>query len=117
MAAVLAFGGLALLAPGAGAASTPSPKFCAAANKIGSNKGNSSDLQKFSKLASTFKAAGKYAPAKVKSAANNIASVLTKAKALVKNPTDLAKIYTSSDFKNYGNSISTFFVYAAQCAS
>jgi hypothetical protein len=115
MAAVLAFGGLALVAPSAGAASTPSPKFCAAAAKI--SQSNSSDLKKFSGLASAFKTAGKNAPPKVKSAANKIASVLGKVKGLVTNPTDLAKFYTTSDFKNYGKSITTFFLYADQCTS
>jgi hypothetical protein len=115
MAAVLAFGGLALLAPSAGAASQPSAKFCAAAAKIG--KSNSSDLKKFSGLAGAFKTAGKNAPPKVKAAANKIASVLGKVKGMLSNPTDLAKFYTTSDFKNYGKSVGTFFVYADQCST
>ena len=115
MAAVLAFGGFALLAPSAGAASQPSARFCAAAAKIG--KSNSSDLKKFAGLASAFKTAGKNAPPKVKAAANKIASVLGKVKGMLSNPTDLAKFYTTSDFKDYGKSVGTFFVYADQCST
>jgi hypothetical protein len=33
------------------------------------------------------------------------------------NVGDLAKFYTTSDYKAYGKSIVTFFTYAAGCAS
>jgi hypothetical protein len=119
MAALMAFGALAVVAPGAGAASAPSPKFCKAAQKIGSGNGNgsSNDPTSMAKYASQFKAAGKQAPSNVKAAANNIASVLSKVKNYAKNPTDLAKLYSSSDFSKYAKSITTFFTYAGTCTS
>ena len=119
MAALMAFGALAVVAPGAGAASTPSPKFCAAVQKIGtgSSSGSSNDPTSMAKYASQFKAAGKAAPGNVKSAANNIASVLSKVKNYAKNPTDLAKLYSSSDFSKYTKSITTFFTYSSTCTS
>jgi len=119
MAALMAFGALAVVAPGAGAASTPSPKFCAAVQKIGTNGSGakSNDPTALAKDANQFKAAGKLAPGNVKSAANNIASVLSKVKNYAKNPTDLAKLYSSSDFSKYTKSITTFFTYSASCTS
>jgi hypothetical protein len=118
MAALMTFGALAVVAPGAGAASAPSPKFCAAVRKIGTGTGDkSSDPTALAKYASQFKTAGKSAPKNVKSAANTIASVLSKVKNYAKNPTDLAKLYSSSDFSKYAKSITTFFTYSAGCTS
>ncbi|MFN8027859.1 MAG: hypothetical protein U0W40_16315 [Acidimicrobiia bacterium] len=115
VAAVLAFGGLAVMAPGAGAASAPSPKFCSAVEKIGTTQSNASDITKLASSSSQFKNAGKYAPANVKKAANNIASVLGQVKNIIKNPTELAKFYSTNGFKNYGKSIATFYTYAEGC--
>ena len=53
-------------------------------------------------LLSGFKNAAKYAPAKVKSAINNIAKYLGLV-AGADNAGDLAKVYTSDGFKNYTN--------------
>jgi hypothetical protein len=117
VAALMAFGAVGAFAPAAGAASAPSPKFCAAAQKIGTGADSSNDPTSMAKFATQFKAAGKQAPANVKAAANNIASVLSKVKNFAKNPTDLAKLYSSSDFKKYAKSITTFFTYAGTCTS
>jgi len=74
--------------------------------------------QQAAKNFNQFRAAGKYAPAKVKAAANRIASVLsTIAKIKPGNASDLAKLYTSSDFRAYGKAIATFLAYQATCAS
>ena len=105
------------IAPGAGAASKPSPKFCAAVQKIGSSKSDASDITKMAAAANGFKNAGKYAPNNVKKAANNIAQVLGQVKNITKNPTDLAKFYTTAGFKSYGKSILTFYTYAENCAA
>ena len=121
MATVLAFGGIALLAPAAeasvGRAATPSPKFCAAATKIGTGSGSSDSPTAIAKYANQFKEAGKSAPKNVKNAANTIQKVLSQVKNIAKNPTDLAKFYTTNDFKNYGKAVSTFFLYAENCSA
>jgi hypothetical protein len=118
MAAVLAFGGLALIAPSAGAASTPSAKFCAAASKIGDGSSSQPTPAQAKRIYKQFVNAGKYAPGNVKKAAAKIGSVL-KALGSVngKDPASLAKFYTSANFKDYGKAVTTFFTYAAQCTS
>jgi len=115
MVAVMAFGALVAIAPAAGAASSPSPKFCAAIEKIGT--ASPSSATEIAKSADQFKTAGKYAPKNVQNAANTIQKVLKQVKNYAKNPTDLAKLYSSSGYKNYGSAITTFFTYAADCAS
>lgn len=117
LAAVLAVSVLAVLAGPASAASTPSPKFCTAVSKIGSNDtGDSPTPQQAAKTFKQFKAAAKYAPTKVKNAANTIASVLGKiAKIKPSNVSDLAGIYTSKTFKAYPKAVGTFFSYSATC--
>jgi hypothetical protein len=118
VAALLAVSALAVLVAPAGAA-TPAAnkKFCNAAANIGSSSDSSSQpTQSQAKSAIPgFKKAAKYAPDKVKSAMNNIAKTLG-AIAKVDNPADLVKVYTSSDFKTYAKSFTTYFkYYTAQC--
>ena len=115
MAALMAFGALAVVAPGAGAASAPSPKFCAAVQKIGTGSSSTESPTAIAKYADQFKTAGKYAPKNVQSAANNIQKVLKTIKNYAKNPTDLGKYYTTSGFKTYEKSVVTFFTYSAGC--
>jgi len=121
--AVLALSTLGLLAAPAGAhvaaATGPSAKFCSAAAKIGTGeKGGSPTPATAAKTFKQFKAAAKYAPAKVKAAGNRIASVLTKiAEIKPTNASDLAKFYTSGDFKSYESAVVTFFQYTEQCTS
>jgi hypothetical protein len=119
--AMLALAMTAVLAVPAGAAvpASPSAKFCAATAKIGAaSNGNSPTQAEAAKTYKAFKTAGKYAPPKVKAAANKIASVLSKI-ATIKpsNASDLAKLYTSTDFKAYGKAVATYFKYAATCSS
>jgi hypothetical protein len=118
--AMLVFGAVGALALPAGAADAPSAKFCTAYSKISgaSSSGDSPSPRNAAKIASQFKAAGKEAPASVKSATNTITSVLsTIAKINPSNASDLGKFYTSADFKKYGKAIGTFFAFAARCAS
>ena len=94
-------------------------KFCSAAEKIGSSSSASTasglDSGQAKKVLAQFKATAKYAPAKVKSAIGNITKLLGVVAGST-NPADLAKVYTSSSFKNYPAAITTFFKYeAAQC--
>jgi len=119
LAAVLAASALAVLAGPADAADKPSAKFCAAAAKIGSNSnGNSPTPQQAAKTYKQFKAAGKFAPAKVKAAANQIGSLLQKiAQIKPSNAGDLADLYTSSDFKKYPRAVTTFFLFQAKCGT
>ncbi len=103
MAAVLAFGGLAALAPSAGAsvhvASKPSAKFCQAVANIGDvNSSNTSSGDVAKKVGQDFKKAAKYAPSKVRSAMNTIGSYFAKL-ASVKSLKDLANVGTSSDLR------------------
>jgi hypothetical protein len=116
LAAVLAAAALAVLA-GPATASAPAAdatKFCNAYKKIGQgNNGNLSTPQEAKATLAKFKAAGKYAPAKIKKASNTIVSVLSKfAKYSATDASDVAKFLRSSDYRNYGKAISTYFVYA-----
>jgi hypothetical protein len=115
-AALVALGGFAAFAPAAGAASTPSPKFCTAINKIGDTSSKTPSGSQAKTAAKQFKAAAKFAPAKVKSAMNTIASYLSKIGS-IKNPTDLAKIYTSDGFKSYSKAIITYVGAATECSA
>jgi len=118
LAAALAVSVLAVLAGPASAASAPSPKFCTAVSKIGSNTGDSPSPQQAAKTFKQFKTAAKYAPKRVKSAANTIASVLSRiAKVKPSNVSDLTGIYTSKTFKAYPKAVSTFFLYSAGCGN
>ena len=119
LAAALAVSVLVVLAGPASAASSPSPKFCSAVSKIGSNdNGSSPTPAQAAKTFKQFKAAAKYAPAKIKSAANTIASLLSKiAKIKPSNVSDLTGIYTSKTFKAYPKAVSTFFLYSADCGT
>lgn len=119
MAAVLAFGGLAVIAPAAGA-TTPAAtnaKFCKDIQKLGSSSADLSDAASISTrakaVAKQFKTAAKHAPAKVKKAMNTIASFVGSLG--TKNPADLAKIYTSNNFKSYTNAIGVYVQAAATC--
>jgi len=117
--AVLALAALAAVAIPAGAADTPSTKFCTAYKKIsgasGSN-GNTPAPKQAGALAARFKAASKQAPAKVKAAGATIVSVLNKiAEINPSNASDAAKFYRSSDFKKYGKAVGTFFAFGATC--
>jgi len=113
--AVLALAAIAAVAIPAGAASSPSSKFCSAYTKISGGSDQPSPKQAKA-LAAKFKAAGKQAPAKVKAASNTIVSVLTKLGDIsASNAADLGKFYTSQDFRKYGQAIGTFFKYASTC--
>lgn len=117
MAAVLAFGGLALVAPSAGAASNS--RFCSDVAKIGSSGSDLSNASSFSsdakKVASEFKTAAKHASPKVKKAMNTIASFIG---ALgTKDATELAKIYTGNGFKNYTKAIGVYVGAQAKCST
>jgi hypothetical protein len=117
MVAVLALAALAAVAaPAMASVPAANTKFCNAANQIGST-GSSNPTQSEAKAAaSRFKAAAKYAPPKVKSAINKIASVLGSIASL-KDPTELAKIYTSSKFRDYSKAIVTYVTYyGSQCS-
>lgn len=119
--ATLALFAVAAVAMPAGAASAPSTKFCAASDKISGVRGSNGSTptpKQAGALAAKYKAAAKLAPAKVKSAGNTIVSVLNKIKDInPSNAGDLAKFSTSSDFKNYGKAVGTFFAYSAKCTS
>lgn len=113
--AVLALATVAAVAIPAGAASTPSPKFCAAYVKI-SGASDQPTPKQAKALGAKFKAAGKQAPANVKAAANTIVGVLNKLGDIsASNAADLGKFYTSADFRKYGQAIGTFFKYASAC--
>ncbi len=90
-------------------------RFCKAASKIGNDASNASGFSrgKAKKLVNQFKAAAKYAPAKVKSAIGNITKLLGVIGG-TSNPVDLAKVYTSDAFKNYPTAIGKFFSYQVQ---
>jgi hypothetical protein len=115
LAALLAFAALAVLAgPAAGSAPrADTTKFCSAVSAISDVSDGSQPTQQQAKQAvQGFKKAAKYAPAKVKSAMNNIAKFLG-VLAGTTDPSDLAKAYQGSNFKNYGKSISTYANYVA----
>lgn len=116
LAALLAASALAVVAaPASASVPAANTKFCTAAAKIGNTNGKPSKSQ--AKAAITgFKNAAKTAPSKVKSAMNNIAKYLGLV-ANADNAADLAKAYTSSDYKNYVKSIQTYITYYTQnCA-
>jgi hypothetical protein len=122
LAALLAVAALAVVAiPASASVPAANTKFCNAFLKIGKNSSADSstvDLTQAKSTLAKYKAATKYAPAKVKKAGKQIVSVLGKiAKFDPKNPTELADFYQSSDFKNYGKAITTFFLYASQQCS
>jgi hypothetical protein len=111
LAVVLAASALAVLG-GAAHASVPAAnaKFCKAVASIG-DSGNSSNPTKedAKKALRGFKRAAKYAPGKVKSALNNITkylSVVTSG-----DTSDIADLASSSTFKNYTKSLSTYVSY------
>lgn len=116
--AVLAASTLVVLAGPASAADSPSAKFCAAVERIGDEPSGKPTPDDAKETFKQFKAAGKYAPAKVKNAANTIATFLSKvANVSPTNVSELASVYTSRSFRAYPKAISTFFLYSARCAS
>jgi hypothetical protein len=120
-AAVLALAAVGMATIPAGAADAPSAKFCSAYEKIsgasGSN-GTTPGPKQAAALLAKFKAAGKQAPPKIKSAANTIVGVLgTIARTNPSDADDLANFYQSKDFRKYGTAIGTFFSYASTCTS
>lgn|SRR5436305_3986485 len=112
VAAVLAASALALVsAPASASVPAANSKFCKAANSIGDTSSSSKPTKAQAAAAvKGFKNAAKYAPAKVKSAINNIAKYLGLV-AGADNAGDLAKVYTSDGFKNYTKSITTYVQY------
>src|SRR5689334_8302206 len=98
LAAVLAVAMLGVVAGSASASvasASNTTKFCKAASKIGSNASSATGFTKAKakQLSTQFKNAAKYAPAKVKSAVNNITNLLnTIAKTGL---SDLPKVYSS----------------------
>jgi hypothetical protein len=120
-AAVLALVAVGVATIPAGAASTPSAKFCTAYEKISGASGNNGTTpgpKEAAALASKFKAAANQAPAKVKAAANNIVGVLNKiARISPSDAGDLANFYRSADFRKYGKAVGTFFAYASTCTT
>jgi len=113
--AVLALSALAVLAgPASASAPAANTKFCNAVAKIGQGNAQPS-LKSIGKTAAAFKQAAKSAPAKVKSAMNNVAKLLGGISS--SSPSDLAKAYTSKDFiKNYSKSIGVYVkYYVANC--
>ena len=117
LAAVFAVGVLAVMAvPASASVPAANAKFCKAADKIGDSSSSKPTKSQAAKAKQGFKNAAKYAPAKVKSAMNNIAKYLGLV-ADADNAADLAKVYTSTGFKNYSKSITTYVTYYAQQCS
>jgi|SRR5215211_1947422 len=119
LAAVFAVSALAVVAiPASASVPTANKKFCTAYNKIGQGSDNLSTPQAAKQTLTKFKAAAKYAPAKIKKASNTIVSVLSKfSRFNATNAADVSNFFKTSDFKNYGKAISTYIVYASQqCA-
>jgi len=117
LAAVLAVAALAVLAgPAAASAPAANTKFCKAANKIGNNTSDKPTKSQAKAAIRGFKNAAKYAPKKVRSAMSNVAKYLGLV-ANASNPSDLAQVYTSGDYKNYAKSITTYVTYYAQQCS
>jgi hypothetical protein len=120
LAAMLAVAMLAVVASSASASvasASSTTKFCKAAAKIGTNASNASGFTKgkAKKLSTQFKNAAKYAPAKVKSAVNNITNLLN---AIAKTGvSDLPKVYSSDAFKKYPAAVTTFFTYQANACA
>ena len=116
--AVLAASTLVVLAGPASAADSPSAKFCAAVERIGDKTSGKPTPEQAKKTFKQFKAAGTYAPAKVKDAANTIATFLSKlANVSPTNVSELADVYTSNNFRAYPKAVSTFFLYSAKCGT
>jgi hypothetical protein len=117
--AMFALAAVAAAAIPAGAADTPSAKFCSAVAKIGSGDSSGNPTpQQAAKNYKQFQAAAKYAPANVKKAGNTIASLLKKVSEIKpSNAGDLAKFYTSNDYKGYAKAVVTFFTFSGQCAT
>lgn len=111
LAAVLAASLLAVLAGSAGA-SVPAAnsRFCKAVASIGdSGKSSTPTKDDAKKALQGFKKAAKYAPAKVKSALNNITKYLS---VVVSGDTsDIADLASSGTFKSYTKSLSTYISY------
>jgi len=118
MAAVMAFGALAVVAPGAGAAvpSASNTKFCKAIANIGTKDlSDAASLRTEAKtVAKQFKAAAKKAPAKVKKAMNQMATFIGSLG--TSDPSELAKIYTGNGFKDYTKAITVYVQAASTCA-
>jgi hypothetical protein len=120
LAAALAVSAVAVLVvPASASVPAANTKFCSAYQKIGQGTDdNLSTPQAARRTLAKFKAAAKYAPAKIKKASNTIVSVLSKfARFNATNANDVSNFFKTSDFKNYGKAISTYIVYASQqCA-
>jgi len=117
LAALLAVSALAVLAvPASASVPAANAKFCKAADNIGGDTSGQPTKDQAKAALKGFKNAAKYAPAKVKTAMNNIAKYLGLV-AGADNPSDLAKVYTSSGFKNYAKSITSYVTYYAQQCS
>ena len=115
MAAVLAFGGLAIVAPSAGAASQPSAKYCQAVTKIGDvQSGDTPTGSQAKTTAQGFKNAAKYAPTKVKAAMNTIAGYISQYSS-VKSLKDITKL-DPGKLKSYGKAIVVYEKYVIQCS-
>jgi hypothetical protein len=117
LAALLAVSAVAVLAvPASAALPAANTKFCKAANSIGSDSSSSQPTKAQAKAAiKDFKQVAKHAPRKVKSAIGNITKYLGLVAGADK-PSDLAKIYTGSGFKDYTKSITTYIkYYTTQC--
>ncbi len=115
MAALVAFGGLAALAPAAGAATQPSAKFCQAVNKIGDiSAGETPTGDQAKATAKGFKNAAKYAPAKVKAAMNTIANYIGQFSGAT-SLKDLGKL-SASNLKGYSAAIETYIKYYINCS-
>jgi hypothetical protein len=119
VAALLAFGGLAMAAPGAGAAvpSASNAKFCADAKKLGNSSSDLSDTASLKTrakaVANEFKSAAKNATPKVKKAMLTISKFVGSLGSL--NAADLARVYTGKGFKNYTNAISVWVQAVSAC--
>jgi hypothetical protein len=111
LAAVLAAAALAVVG-GSAHASVPAAntKFCRAVESIGDAGNNSTPTKADAKKAlKGFKKAATYAPAKVKSALNNITKYLSVV--VSGDPSDLADLAKSGTFKNYTKSLTTYGSY------
>jgi SMC interacting uncharacterized protein involved in chromosome segregation len=115
MAAVVAFGGLAVFSPAAGAASKPSPQFCQAVTQIGDvQSGDTPTGDQARATAKGFKSAAKYAPRKVKSAMNTIGNYINQF-ADVKSVKDVTSL-DPGKLKGYSQAIQTYIKYYLQCS-
>jgi hypothetical protein len=116
LAAALAASALALLAGPAGA-SVPAAnaKFCKAVSKIGDTNSTNPTKSEAKAALKGFKNAAKYAPAKVKTALNNIAKYLGVVVG-ANSASDLADLAKSGTYKSYAKSITTYVqYYTANC--